>query len=150
MLWSTPIGFIFIVYLRAWKFSMATSRLCLRTVRVYSFVYANGNVNSDQSDLFSQRAGRANDAPHPAFKRDCNLKSLRYKFPIIKWMPRFIRESIAQRIARIRTCTAIFIHRIQSSVSVKYLRSLSLSLSLQEISCRMHIEHSLIYLYGYR
>lgn len=60
------------------------------------FVYANGNVNSDQSDLFSRRAGRANDAAHPAFKRDCNSKSLRYKFPIIKWMPRFIGESIAR------------------------------------------------------
>lgn len=123
---------------------MATSRLCLPTDRVCPFVYANGNVNSNQSDLFSRRAGRANDAPRPAFKRDCNTKSLRYKFPIIKWIPRFIGGSIAQGIARIRTCAAIFIRRIQSSAPVKYCRHRGPSLAPDIAS--IHIEHSLIFI----
>lgn len=142
---STPIDFIIFVLFGMRKFSMATSRHCLPTDRVCSFVYANGNVNSNQSDLSSRRAGRANDAPRPAFKRDCNSKSLRYKFPIIKWMPRFIGGSISRGIACIRTCTAIFIRRIQSSDPVKYCPRRGPPPPPPDIAS-VHIEHSLIFI----
>lgn len=63
------------------------------------------------------------------FKRDCNSKSLRYKFPIIKWMPGFIGKSITDRgIARIRTCMAIFIREVRSlSLSVSALLNIAKS-----------------------
>jgi len=60
------VGFIISTVLEAgWKFSMATS-MCILSLRpsgltepgslVAPFVYANGNVNSDQSDsVFSAR-----------------------------------------------------------------------------------------------